>query len=216
MRPSVHPIETSPGVLDHITRGPAKSIARHLACVTLVVALTAPLHAQSPARFDSGIVLAGDWLQANELPLGRDAMQSADVTLSLRRHRWAVDAGWVRIARTLSTIQGGAISAGPLLHWGPVLILPTLGVLAGRAQASRDSTGYDFVGAGGVIGHQPRYSYSSAGTAGGGVGLTVEYPVYREIGIRAVASQWFFSGSPLEGDRQRFVVGAGLSLRVRR
>jgi len=189
---------------------------RLLACVPIVAVAAGPLHAQATTHFDSGIVLGGDWLQANELPLDRNALQSGQVTLSLRRQRWSVDAGWVRVARTLSTVQGGAISAGPLLHWGPVLLIPTIGVLGGRAQASRDSTGYDFVGAGGVIGHQPRYSYSSAATAGGGVALTVEYPVYRSLGIRAVASQWYFSGAPLEGDRQRFLVGAGLSLRVGR
>jgi hypothetical protein len=186
---------------------------RLLVCATLVVA--SPLHGQTPSRFDSGIVIGGDWLQANELPLGRDALQSGQVTLSLRRQRWSVGASWVRVARALSTVQGGAISAGPLFHLGPVLVIPTVGVLAGRAQASRDSTGYDFI-AGGVTGHQPRYSYSSAGTVGGDVALTVEYPVYRALGIRAAASQWYFSGAPLEGDRQRFVVGAGLSLRVGR
>jgi hypothetical protein len=195
------------------TATPTATTMRLLACATLFVA--APLHGQTPSRFDSGIVVGGDWLQANELPLDRDALQSGQVTLSLRRHRWSVDASWVRVARTLSTVQGGAISAGPLFHLGPVLVIPTVGVLAGRAQASRDSTGYDFI-SGGVTGHQPRYSYSSAATVGGNIALTVEYPVYRALAIRAAASQWYFSGAPLEGDRQRFLIGGGLSLRVGR
>jgi hypothetical protein len=216
MRTSVHSITTRLGVIIRCASSPVKRTMRILAAVSAVATLASPLQAQRTTRFDSGIVIGGDWLQANELPLDRDALQSGQVTVSFRRQSWAVDAGWVRIARTLSTIQGGAVSAGPLLHWKSVLLLPTVGVLGGRAQASRDSTGYDFVGTGGVIGHQPRYSYSSAGTFGGGVALTVEAPLYRIIGIRAVASQWFFSGAPLEGDRQRFLVGAGLSLRVGR
>jgi len=185
-------------------------------CLIASAFAAAPLHSQTSSRFDSGIVVGGDWLQANQLPLDRDAVQSGQVTVSLRRQRWAVDASWVRVARSLSTVQGGALSAGPLLHVGPVLLLPTVGVLGGQAQASRDTTGYDFTGPGGTVGHQPRYSYSSSGTFGGGVSLTVEAPLYRIIGVRAVASQWFFSGAPLDGDRQRFLVGAGLSLRVGR
>jgi len=189
---------------------------RCLAALSLIVAASAPLAAQASRVFDSGIVLGGDWLQANALPLDRDAIHSGSVNLSLRRHSWGVEAGFLRIARTLSTVQGGTLSAGPLLHWGPVLFFPTVGVLGGKAEASRDSTGYDFVGTGGVVGHQPRYSYSSAGTAGGNVALTIEAPLFRALGVRAVASQWYFRGAPLEGDRQRFLVGAGLSLRVGR
>jgi hypothetical protein len=191
-------------------------MTRLLACAAVVVAFAAPLRGQTASRFDSGVVVGGDWLQANDLPFSRDALQSGQVTLSLRRQRWSVDASWLRVARALSTVQGVAISAGPLFHLGPMLVLPTVGVLGGRAQASRDSTGYDFIVAGGTTGHQPRYSYSSAGTFGGSVALTLEYPLYRALGIRGTASQWYFSGAPLEGDRQRFLVGAGLSLRVGR
>jgi hypothetical protein len=193
--------------------GPA---SRHLWAAVIIVAFASPLAGQAVPRFESGVVLSGDWMQANELPLDRDAMQSGTASISLRRHSWFVEASYVRVARALSTVQGGALSVGPLLHFGPVLILPSVSGLAGQAQASRDSTGYDFVGTGGVVGHQPRYSYSSAATFGGGVGLALEIPLYRALGIRAAASQWYFSGAPLEGDRQRFSVGAGLSLQVRR
>jgi hypothetical protein len=189
---------------------------RCLAILSLIAAASAPVAAQTSRVFDSGIVLGGDWLQANALPLDRDAVHSGSVNLSLRRHSWGVEAGFLRIARTLSTIQGGTISAGPLLHWGPILFFPTVGGLVGKAEASRDSTGYDFVGTGGVVGHQPRYTYSSAGTAGGNLALTVEAPLFRALGVRAVASQWYFSGAPLEGDRERFLAGVGLSLRVGR
>jgi hypothetical protein len=197
--------------------GPDTSMARRcLAVASLIVAVAVPLSAQTSRVFDTGIVLGGDWLQANALPLDRDAIHSGRASLSLRRQRWGVEVGFLRVARTLSTVQGGFLSAGPLLHVGPVLLFPTVGVLGGKAEASRDSTGYDYVATGGVVGHQPRYTYSSGGTAGGSVGLTVEAPLYRALGVRAVASQWYFSGTPLEGDRERFLIGAGLSLRVGR
>ena len=67
-------------------------------------------------------------------------MQSASFDVSLRRQSWAVDAGFLRIARSLSTVQGGYLSAGPLLHWKQVLFLPSVGALGGESYASRDTT----------------------------------------------------------------------------
>jgi hypothetical protein len=167
-------------------------------------------------RFDTGIVIGGDWLQANALPLDRQAMQSVSFDASLRRQSWDIGAGFVRIARSLSTVQGGYISGGPMLHWKQVLFLPTVGVMGGKSYASADTTGYNYAGAGGVIGHVPRYSYSDGAAFGGSVGLAIEVPLYRMIGARAVASQWYFTGDPLEGDRMRTVLGAGLSVRFGR
>jgi hypothetical protein len=192
-------------------------VARAIGFGALVGGVAPPLHGQAvpTKRFESGIVIGGDWLQANALPLDRDAMESADFSVSLRRQPWAFDGGWLRIARTLSTVQGVYFSGGRLLHLGPVSFIPAVGVLGGQALESRDSTGFDFVGAGGVVGHTPRYSYSTSFTAGGSVGLTIEVPVYRAFGIRVVGSEWVFSGAPLDGDRTRGVVGGGLSIRVR-
>jgi hypothetical protein len=181
----------------------------------VALALATTLHAQQPATFTRGIVVNGDWLQANALPLDRDALHSVDGSLSLRRGAWSVDLGWLRVARTLSTVQGGTVSFGWLLPWNRVLLVPTIGGLVGRAQRSVDSTGYDWVDpTTGATGHTPRYSYSSATSVGGSVGLVVEVPVYRAVAFRGVVSQWYFSGSPLEGDRARTLLGAGLSLRV--
>ena len=196
--------------------GSPSPIARWLTVLSLIAGVSAPLSAQTSRVFDSGIVIGGDWLQANALPLDRDAVHSGSASLSLRRQRWGVEVGFLRVARTLSTVQGGYLSAGPLLHLGPVLIIPTIGVLGGKAEASRDSTGYDYVATGGAVGHQPRYTYSTGGTVGGNAALTIEAPLYRALGVKAVASQWYFSGTPLEGDRERFLLGAGLSLRVGR
>src|SRR5262249_8127156 len=133
---------------------------------------------------------------------------------SLRHSRWSIDAGYLRVARNLSTVQGGFLSAGLPLAWGRLLAIPSISGFAGQAQRSVDSTGYDFVGTNGVTGHVPRSTCSASGWAGGGVGLTLEVPVFRVIALRASASEWYFSGATLEGDRSRTLIGVGLSLRV--
>jgi hypothetical protein len=190
--------------------------------ILLIAAAAIPAYAQAPrtspttpTQFDTGFVASAAWLQANELPLDRNAFQSASLDIGFRRDEWAFGAGWLRIARDLSTVQGGTLSVGRLFHVGPVLLIAAVQGLLGEAYRSVDSTGYDFVTPGGLRGHQARFSYSDGFSAGGGVGLTVEYPVYRFVGVRVAAAQWFFSGSPLENDRSRTVLGAGLSVRVR-
>jgi hypothetical protein len=169
---------------------------------------------QLPPAVRTGIVVTSDWLQANALPLDRDALHSMAVMASYRS-KYSVDAGWLRIARDLSTVQGGAVLVGRPLYWRTLLFIPAVGLLGGRAQASADSTGFDFIAPDGSTGHTPRYSYSSAATFGGGASLTVTLPVYGPLGARALVQQWLFSGSPLEGDRGRTLLGVGLSVRVR-
>lgn len=198
--------------------------------VQISLLLSAPLSAQSVSPpsvgpFEHGVVASSDWLQANALPLNRDAVHSGAIDLSLRRQTWSVDVAWLRVARDLSTIQGGAVSVGRLFRWRRVLFIPALGAFGGQAQESRDSTGYNFNNGtctttacttGAVTGHVPRYSYSSAASFGGSGSLTIEVPVYGPIGVRGVAQQWYFSGAPLDGDRSRTLLGAGVSLRVGR
>jgi len=169
----------------------------------------------APARSRDAIVVGADWLQATALPLDRNTMQSSAADVDWRRGNWSLSAGWLRIARTLSTVEGGTVSAGRLVHAGRVLLVPTVSVLGGSSYESRDTTGYDWTNGQGATGHVPRYSYSNAATIGGGVGLTVEVPVYRWIGVRAMGSEWAFSGKPVSEDRARAVAGVGLSLRVR-
>jgi hypothetical protein len=199
--------------------GPSTRRCRRLALVSALAALPIPaarLVAQRTAVFEHGVVATGDWLQANALPLGRDAFQSSAASLSFRGGRWVADAGWLRVARSLSTVQGGSVSLGRLLPWKRVLFIPAVGGFVGRGQRSVDSTGFDFVDpVTGVTGHTPRYSFSSAASVGGGAGLTLEIPFYRSLAVRGVAWQWWFSGAPLDGDRARTVLGAGLSLRLR-
>lgn len=175
------------------------------------------VRAQGTTTFDRGVVASGDWLQANALPIDRNTLHSNAANLSFRQGFWSADVGWLRVARDLSTVQGGTVSFGWLLPVGRVLFIPALGALGGRAQASVDSTGFDWVDPQtGAKGHTPRYSYSSASTIGGSVGLTVEVPLFGPVAARGVASQWYFSGTPLEGDRARTVLGGGLSIRLGR
>lgn len=197
--------------------GPLTRRCRRFALVVALVVPASQLFAQQTATFERGVVAHGDWLQANALPLDRDAMQSAAADLSFRGRGWSLDAGWLRVARDLSTVQGGTLSIGRLLPWKRLLFVPAVSGFVGQAQRSVDSTGFDFIDpATGVAGHTPRYTYSSGTSVGGGVGLTVEVPLYRMFAARGVVTQWFFSGDPLEGDRTRTVLGAGLSIRLPR
>jgi hypothetical protein len=181
----------------------------------LTLALASPVRAQGANRFDSGIVLSGAWLQANAMPLDREAPHSGAIDASFRWNHWSVEAGFLRIARDLSTIEGGSAAFGRMFRRKSVHFIPAVGVFVGRALSSRDTTGYDFVN-GTTTGHVPRYSYSEGAAFGGSGGLTIEIPVYRWIAVRGTASQWFFGGTPLEGDRTRTLLGAGLALRVGR
>jgi hypothetical protein len=189
-----------------------------LATAVLTCAASTSVSAQAAPTasgfFNHTIVLGGDWLQATALPLNRSAPQSFSGDVSWRTTNWAFNAGFLRIARDLSTVQGGTLSAGAIFGAGPFNFIPTVSVLGGQSYVSFDSTGYDFV-SGTTTGHVPRYSYSDGFTFGGGIGLTIEAPIYRIVGIRAVGSEWIFSGHPVAEARTRGVVGAGLTIRVR-
>ena len=186
-------------------------------CLLCLAASPRAVAAQRASAFTHGVVIDGDWLQANALPLDRKALHSVDGGLSFRRGAWSADLGWLRVARDLSTVQGGTLAFGWLLPWHGVVFAPTIGGLVGRAQRSVDSTGYDYIDPRtGATGHTPRYSYSSASTVGGSAGLAVEVPISRAIAFRVLVSQWYFGGAPLEGDRTRTLAGAGLSLRMGR
>lgn len=192
--------------------------------VFLALAAASAAAQQTPARpipmaaspsYNSGFVASGEWQQATGLPLDRKTMHSNAAQLEWRRDGWSFGAGWIRIARDLSTVQGGTLSAGKLFQLGPVTFIPALNALVGQAYVSVDSTGYDFTNpATNTTGHVARFSYSDGVAVGGGAGLTLEYPVYRMIGLRASASQWFIGGDPVAINRSRTVVGVGLSLQV--
>ncbi len=199
---------------------PLRASARAATVVACLAGLTTSVSAQrgtpTSPTFNHDIVLGGEWLQANALPLNRDAAASMSFDASLRHSRWAIDAGWLRIARDLSTVQGGFVSLGLPLAWGRLLATPSIGAFGGQAQRSVDSTGFDWIGPNNTSGHTARFSFSESGSAGGGVGLTLEVPVVSVVALRASASEWYFSGATLEGDRSRALIGVGLSIRLHR
>jgi outer membrane protein TolC len=96
-----------------------------------------------------------------------------------------------------------------------VQFIPAVGLFVGQALSSRDTTGFDWVN-GTTTGHTPRYSYSEGATFGGSAGLTIEVPIYRWFAARASVAELVFSGAPLEGDRTRTTLGAGLAVWVGR
>ena len=177
-------------------------------------ALAAPVRAQSASSGDAGLSVRLDWLQATALPLDRSALHSGSVALQKRVQDWTLEAGWLRVARSLSTVQGGFAAISRPLLWRDALVLPGLGVFGGGAEASRDTTGYNWVGASPTdVGHVPRYSHSRAASFGGGVTLGAEYPARTKVAFRAAVSHWVFSSQPLTGDRQRTLAGIGLAVR---
>jgi hypothetical protein len=165
---------------------------------------------------NDAFVVGGDWLQVKTLDRPGGAFPSTSFDVGMRFGSWSAEAGWLRIARDLSTVQGGTLSFGRIVSAGPLLFIPAVKVLGGQAYVSVDSTGYEYTDPTGAPGHQTRYTYSEGFVFGGGVGLTMEVPIYRWIRARAVASQWMFGGSPVGDDRMRTVLGAGLTLRVAR
>lgn len=189
----------------------------------LALSAAAPLGAQAVPSTRVGVVpshdafvVGGDWLQVQSLDRTGGAFPSTSFDVGMRFGSWSAEAGWLRIARDLSTVQGGTLSFGRIVSAGPVLFIPALKVLGGQAYVSVDTSGYEFTDSTGAPGHQPRYTYSEGFTFGGGVGVTMEVPVYRWIRARVVASQWLFGGTPVADERTRTVLGAGLTVRVGR
>jgi hypothetical protein len=182
--------------------------------LTCQTALAAPAGAQVSSSGSASGSIRAEWLQANALPFTRNAAPSASAALEFRRPSWSIEMGWLRVARALSTVQGGFVGVTRPIRFADVVLLPGLAVFGGVAEASRDSTGYDFVGGTPPVqGRQPRYDFSQSGAAGGGVTLAFEYPARSKVSVRASGAQWYFTGKPLTGDRNRTVAGLGLVVR---
>src|SRR5262245_26695200 len=75
------------------------------------LAQAAPPTVQSTGRYDHGVVLGSDWLQANALPLNRQSVHSGTIDASYRFGNWSLTAGYLRVARDFSNVQGGSFSA---------------------------------------------------------------------------------------------------------
>jgi hypothetical protein len=171
-----------------------------------------------PGASREKIFVRADWLQAGALPLHRDALHSIDAAIEFRRTSWSAEAGYLRAARTLSTVHGGYLAVSKTFRNGDLTILPGIGILGGYAKVSLDTSGYEYTqaGTGGTVvtGHQPRYTYSSALTIGAGAMLALEYSVSSMVNLRGSVAEWVFSGTPMEPDRQRLLAGVGVSLHL--
>jgi hypothetical protein len=190
--------------------GVCAAAALFLTCMAVVAI---PAAAQS-SNGSAAASIRAEWLQANALPFTRNAAPSASAALEFRRPAWSIEVGWLRVARALSTVQGGFIGISRPIRFADAVLLPGIAVLGGVVEASRDSTGYDFTGGTPPVqGRQPRYDYSEGGTAGGGVTLAFEYPARSTVSLRASGAQWYFTGKPITGDRNRTVAGVGLVVR---
>jgi hypothetical protein len=167
----------------------------------------APSSAFKPEPFS----IRAEWLQANA-SLSRSTMPSNAITLAYEGERVGYTAGFLRIARDLSTVEGGTI--GVELGARSNRARVTLGAqgLVGVVMASADTTGYDAIGAGGVVVHTPRYDYSRGTALGVGGTLAFEYDVMAHLGLRATASAWTFTGTPFGTEKTRTTLGVGIAI----
>jgi len=197
-------------------RSRSRSAATWFVALTIfgLLAVVEPACAQSMSAGSGIYSVKADWLQVGAMPLGRDALHSGSVGVMADMDHWVVDLGWLRAARALSTVQGGYLTIDRRLDWGNALVLPGLSLFGGSAEASRDTTGYNWTAASGTgTGHVARYTHSRAMSFGGGASLAIEYPSRSTVAVRASVAQWMFSGQPLTNDRQRTLAGAGLTVR---
>lgn len=172
--------------------------------------------AQAPARVPAPSgghwSLYGDWLQANETTVKRQATPSISAALQWQSSWFVTEWGYLRAVREFSTVQGGFGSVGLAVHLGPVMLTGTIAGLVGQALASADTTGYRY-SVGGATGYQSRYSFSSGPAYGGGAQLALTVPLFSALNLRASGGQWVFTGDPIKNDTQRLVAGAGLAIR---
>jgi len=188
-------------------------VIRHATLFTggLTAVMACRADAQAPAS--SKWLVRADWLQASSITLDRTTMPSIAAAIEWRKGAFAVEAGFLRAVRSLSTIQGGYAAIIRPVRLGPVIFLPGIGLFGGQSAASADTTGYEFL-SGGVAGHQPRYSYSTGSAFGVGAQLGFAVPIGAWTEMRASVAEWSFSSDPVKGDNARFLAGVGFAVRV--
>jgi hypothetical protein len=152
-----------------------------------------------------------DWLQANAT-LTRSTLPSNAAAIAWEGRVLGFSLGFMRIARDLSTIEGGTAGVDVAYRIGRFRIALGATGLAGVAMASRDTAGYQYVGAGGAAGHMPKFDYSRSSANGGGGTLTIEYDFLDHLGLRVTGGTWTFSGNPLGNEGSRTTIGAGLTV----
>ena len=194
--------------------------SRHIraAATALAVLLAAPraIVAQSggfaPPPFAAQPFAArADWLQANEA-LSRSTLPSNALAIAYEGRIFGFTAGFLRIARNLSTIEGGTAGAEVAYRFGRFRMALGVTGMVGVAMASRDTTGYEYVSAGGATGHTAKWDYTRASASGGGATVSLEYDFLDYLGLRVTGGTWSFSGTPLGTERTRTTIGAGLTV----
>lgn len=180
---------------------------------TAAMALALPPSASAQA---TGFVprpwsVRADWLQAQE-PLTRNALPSNAVAIAWEGATVGYQLGFLRIARDLSTIEGGTAGAEVAYRFGRFRMALGVTGMVGVAMASRDTTGYDYVSAGGATGHTAKWDYTRTSASGGGATVSLEYDFLDYLGLRVTGGTWSFSGTPLGTERTRTTIGAGLTV----
>jgi len=181
------------------------------AAAVMALALPPSANAQATGFVPRPLSVRADWLQAQE-PLTRNALPSSAVAIAWEGATVGYQLGFLRIARDLSTIEGGTAGVELASRINRFRIALGATGMVGVAMASRDTTGYDFVGAGGGVGHTPKFDYSKSGAKGVGATLSLEYEFFDHLGVRVTAGSWRFSGAPLGSATSRRTIGAGVTV----
>lgn len=193
---------------------PRRSIAITLALV-LALSGARSLQAQStaatPTYTHSPFALRADWLQGNSA-LTRSTMPSNALAIAYEGQYFGASAGFLRIARDMSTVEGGTLGVEAGYRAGRFRVSLGANAMIGVAMASMDTTGYQYVSSGGTTGHTPRWDYSRTSANGFGGTVTMEYDFFEYLGLRVTGGSWSFTGAPLGNEKTRTTIGAGLAV----
>jgi hypothetical protein len=188
---------------------PSRAVALFVALMTLAVPPTAS--AQGGGLKSLALSARADWLQANEA-LSRSTLPSNALAIAYEGRIFGFTAGFLRIARNLSTIEGGTVGAEAAYRLGRFRMALGVTGMVGVAMASRDTTGFEYVSAGGATGHTAKWDYTRASASGGGATVSLEYAFPDYLGLRVTGGTWSFSGTPLGTERTRTTIGAGVTV----
>ena len=193
---------------------------RSALCFTLAVpallALAAPARAQKAASGSFGPISAvsADWLHLNGGEMYRNGSPSTawgvahDFRSNLR-----FELGYLRVARNESSAKGATAGVSIPISYHRLTVRPGVMLLAGTAQATRDSGGYYFTTPTGQTGYQPSMRYSRGTTIGAIASLSAEIRLTAGVSATASIRQAGFSGDVLYDARFRTLAGFGLTVR---
>jgi len=190
------------------------------ALVASVLLMAAPAHAQSQRAamapsFGPLAAVSAEWLQIGAGSLDRDATPSLAIAVAHDRpNGLRLEAGYLRAARRLSTVNGATGSVSMPLTYGRLTVRPGIGALVGRAVTTVDEGGYAWQSGtpdSTETGYQSHRSYLRETTVGGAVNLGAEFQVIRALAITASVRQWVFTGDAIRQNRTPMLAGLGLS-----